>query len=156
MGADDSLSGGAGDDTLDGGEGNDSLYGESGNDSLSGGGGADTLYGGAGDDTLSGGAGDDSLFGGAGDDTFVYGPGGGNDTITDFSGGDAIDLTALSAITGFSDISSLITADGTTAIIDLTSLDAGTIRLENVTVSDLDADDFEFYEAAPPVDPSID
>ena len=86
-----------GNDTLDGGSGNDYLYGGSGNDLLSGGSGNDYLDGGAGDDVLIGGAGNDTLNGGAGNDTFRYlsvadmvG-----DSITNFQGGDRLDLSAL-------------------------------------------------------------
>jgi Ca2+-binding RTX toxin-like protein len=102
-----------------------------------------------GDDTLTGGEGDDTLTGGEGDDTFVFGTDHGTDTITDFTNGeDMIDLTRISGITGFDDLS--ISADGTTAVIDLTAHSGGTIRVENVDVADLDAGDFSFFEA--PVD----
>ena len=37
-------------------------------------------------------------------------------------------------------------ADGTTAVIDLTSQGGGTIRLVDTNVSDLDAADFTFYD----------
>ena len=75
----------------------------------------------------------------------------GTDTVTDFANGtDLIDLTALTGIDEFSDLSGLITADGATAVIDLTGQGGGTIRLENTAVTDLDADDFDFYEA--PID----
>ena len=40
-----------------------------------------------------------------------------------------------------------ITADGTSAVIDLSDYGGGEIRLENVAVADLDAEDFNFYEA---------
>ena len=64
-----------------------------------------------------------------------------------------IDLRAISGLADFESLS--ITADGTTAVIDLTGYDVGTIRLENVEAADLDADDFVFAPAAPdetPVD----
>ena len=60
---------------------------------------------------------------------------------------DMIDLTALTQITGWSDISSLISADGTAAVIDLSTKGGGSIRLEGVAVTDLDADDFDFYDS---------
>ena len=159
---DDTLSGGAGDDWIIGGSGDDTLSGDAGDDALLGGSGDDTLSGGAGDDllhgstgdddlsggagrdTLIGDAGDDTLTGGAGADTFVYIPGGGNDTIEDFTDGeDNIDLTTFTGVTGFADLT--ITADGDDAEIDLSAHGGGTLRLENVNVSDLDAEDFLFY-----------
>ena len=124
-----------------------------GHDTIVGDRGHDTLDGGAGDDTLIGGAGNDSLWGGTGADTFVFAAGHGNDTIKDFTDGDdAIDLTAFTEITGFSDLT--ITADGTAAVIDLSAQGGGTIRLEDVDVDDLDADDFLFCE--PPQEPVVD
>ena len=128
---------GEGNDTINGGDGYDRLHGEEGDDSIDGGADGDMLYGGSGDDHLTG---------GTGADTFVFESGHGTDTVSDFTDGeDMIDLSALTGITAFSDLS--IAADGTTAVIDLTSEGGGTIRLENVDVSDLDADDFVFYEA---------
>lgn len=56
-----------------------------------------TLWGGAGDDTITGGAGNDSLAGGAGADVFIFAPLQGQDTITDFTNGDQIDLSAIRA-----------------------------------------------------------
>ena len=147
-----------GNDTLYGGEGDDKLRGFGGDDVLYSGAGDDTLEGdndarstrtGVGDDTLDGGAGDDTMWGGAGNDTFVFQAGHGNDTIKDFTDReDTIDLTALTDIAGFEDLT--IMADGTTAVINLTEQGGGTIRLENFNVDDLDARDFQFYE--PPVD----
>ena len=70
--------------TIHGQDGNDSITGNAGNDELYGDEGNDTLKGG--DDVLCGGAGDDKLEGGSGDDSYVFGPGCGNDSITDGSG----------------------------------------------------------------------
>ena len=93
-------------------------------------------------------SGDDTLRGSWGDDTFIFAAGHGNDTITDFTDGeDAIDLTAISGISGFQDLT--IAADGSAAVIDLTEYGGGTIRLENTDVTDLDTEDFVF--SAPPV-----
>jgi Ca2+-binding RTX toxin-like protein len=56
----------------------------------------DTLTGTSGNDVITGFGGNDRLTGGGGSDTFVYTAHGfGNDTITDFSAADRIDLSAL-------------------------------------------------------------
>lgn len=62
---------------------------------LLGTGGADSMFGRQGDDTITGGAGDDVLRGGAHSDRFVFRAGDGDDTIVDFTAGDAIDASAL-------------------------------------------------------------
>ena len=59
---------------------------------------------------------------------------------------------AIVSGTGFDDLT--ITADGTSAVIDLSDYGGGEIRLENVAVADMDAEDFIFYEA--PADPGTD
>ena len=149
-----------GDDTLtgsqvSGGEGDDTItltgglisyaHGGEGDDRITGGAAfMDILVGGEGDDTIAGGAGTNHLHGGEGDDTFVIAAGQTLTTIYDFTNGDdTIDLSNI-GITEFSDLT--ITADGDDAVIDLSSQGAGTVRLENVDVADLDADDFVFME----------
>ena len=150
---DDVLYGGGGGDWLVGGNDNDELYGGEDNDRLVDGAGDDTLYGGAGDDTLSGGVGNDVLHGGTDSDIFLFAAGEGDDTVKDFTDGeDLIDLTQISGIAGFDDLT--ITADGTTAVLDLTGQGGGTIRLENVDVANLGEEDFQFYE--PPVEVEVD
>jgi Ca2+-binding RTX toxin-like protein len=112
------LAGGGGDDGLQGGGGKDLLLGDGaiagnfGDAGLSGaqqtvlegvGAGADTLDGGAGTDTLIGGGGGDHLTGGNGGDAFVFlslddsGSAGGIDLITDLTGKDVIDVSAIDA-----------------------------------------------------------
>ena len=104
-------------------------------------------------DRLEGGDGNDTLTRGAGADLFEFLPGDGNDVIKDFTDGeDTIDLSGITGVTAFDDLT--ITADGTTAVIDLSDYGGGEIRLENVAVSDLDAEDFSFYE--PPADAGTD
>ena len=73
-------------------------------DRLTGDAGANTLWGGNGDDVITGGLGADFLKGGAGNDSFVYTSvadstvaAAGKDTITDFTAGDKIDLSAIDA-----------------------------------------------------------
>ena len=97
------------------------------------------LEGGAG--PLMGEDGDDTLDGGSGYDAFVLQVRHGTDTILDSTAGDdMIDLSAVTGITAFTDLT--ITTDGTTAVIDLTSEGGGTIRLEDTDVADVDATDF--------------
>ena len=89
---------------------------------------------------------DDTLAGGAGSDTFFFGSEGGNDVITDFANGeDLVDLSQFRTVSSFSDLS--ITSDANGVTIDLTAHGGGTIRLESISVNDLDAEDFQFYEA---------
>ena len=57
----------------------------------------------------------------------------------DFTDGDdQIDLSNISGITGFDDLT--ITADGDDVVISLSDHGAGSVRLQDVGVSDLDAD----------------
>ena len=72
-------------------------------------------------------------------------------TIVDFTDGDdRIDHSNISGITGFDDLT--ITAEGDAEVSDLGDLDAGSVRLEKVSVSDLDAGDFVFAAATAAVD----
>ncbi|MDE2759426.1 MAG: calcium-binding protein [Paracoccaceae bacterium] len=164
----DILDGGAGDDVLFGGDGmdllvgnsgNDTLYGDQGNDLLDGNAGNDVLYGGGGNDTLNGGGGEDILNGGTGDDIlwgdfcnpdsadiFVVGIGEGKDTIKDFGDGmDKIDLTAFVTLDTVSDLS--YTQVGSDVVIDLSSVNGGSVILEGINVSDLDDTDFIFHNS---------
>ena len=141
----DTIYGGAGEDHVLGGAGDDELYGGKGNDWIDGGTGNDELSGGAGNDTLYANWGDNTLEGGEGEDTFAFipSPSGGTNVITDFADGeDNIDLSRIEGISGFEDLT--ITADGNDAVIDLSGHGAGTIRLQNTSVDDLDATDFLF------------
>jgi Ca2+-binding RTX toxin-like protein len=171
----DTLLGGSDNDLLRGGSGDDELYGEDGDDVLSGASGLDHLNGGAGNDlllmegdfgTVSG-----SNFGfygtrvgGAGADTFrVMSSGGGNtgfsvsgssfsayNLIADFDtsqAGEIIDLTALSWIRGFSDLSIQgMSINGTQfARISATNgTDELAITLRGVSASTLTASHFKF------------
>ncbi len=137
----DMLDGGNGDDTLDGGEGDDTIRGSNGNDDLIGGRGNDTLDGGNSDDTLDGGEGDDLLTGGNGSDLFVFGASFGTDFIADFRHGDRIAFEdgIFAALADVLDASAQVGAD-----VVITAEADGTITLENVTRSSLDASDFLF------------
>jgi Ca2+-binding RTX toxin-like protein len=112
------------------------------------------IFGGEGDDTINAGTGSNYVQGGAGADTFAVESGQTLTTIGDFTDGDdQIDLSNISGITGFSDLT--ITDDHGTAVIDLSSQGAGTIRLTGVATTDLDADDFVFAESTTQVDDSM-
>lgn len=101
----DRLVGGSGADYMLGGASGDKLFGGTEGDQMFGEAGNDVLWGEAGNDTLSGGAGDDIMGGGSGNDRFVFLNNFGDDTVLDFSiGSDLIDLSAVSAITSFSDL----------------------------------------------------
>ncbi len=134
---DDELDGGTGDDLLVGGDGNDNaLVGGDGDDELFGGTGDDELYGENGDDLLVGGDGQDMLTGGSGDDTFVFGPGSGDDTITDFdlandilSLTDGLEIDTTEDVNG--DTDTLVTFDSgdTVTLLGVTGITEGDLVL---------------------------
>ncbi|MFD2175254.1 M10 family metallopeptidase C-terminal domain-containing protein [Rhodobacter lacus] len=129
----DTVHGGAGNDRVLAGNGNDLIWGDSGNDFIAGR---------AGDDTISGGLGDDTLWGGLGADSFVFYPGEGDDLIRDFAPGtDVIDLTALSGLSDWADLSAHLSQQGANAVLDFGDL---TITLFQVSSGALDSHDFLF------------
>lgn len=85
---------------------NNTLRGTDADETIRALGGKDKIFAGAGDDTLEGGAGRDLLSGQAGADIFKFANKNGQDDIKDFSfaDGDRIDLSAITAITGFDDL----------------------------------------------------
>jgi Ca2+-binding RTX toxin-like protein len=93
----------AGNDVFNGTAGNDTLSGGGGNDVLNGLDGNDSLDGGTGADSLTGGLGSDTSFGGGGNDLFIFNTlaespfGPSRDSITDFTVGDKIDVSAIDA-----------------------------------------------------------
>jgi Ca2+-binding RTX toxin-like protein len=120
--------------TIDGGAGNDIIFGS---------GGSDTLLGGNGNDTLGGGGGPDTLTGGIGNDTFVYGPGGGADTVTDFTiGGDRINLAAFAGIHSLGDVLALATQVGADTVLNFGA--GNTLTLLGVTRTALTSGNFAF------------
>ena len=142
------LLGGLGNDTLNGRDGADVLFGDIGQDVLNGGGGADSLAGGADFDILLGSTGNDTLTGGGGSgDVFIFQDGFGQDTVTDFDALDdteVLDISALSAVT-FTDYATFETNHLATDGSDVVFTAGGdSIRLENVTLADLDENDFTF------------
>jgi serralysin len=113
-----------------------------------GGAGADTLNGNTLANRLDAGAGSDFLSGGGGYDTFVYKLGYGADTITDFSD-DRIDLSGISTIVDFGDVSELTAQVGANTVITFSA--GNTLTLQNVTVATLTAANFVFNGVSMPV-----
>jgi Ca2+-binding RTX toxin-like protein len=168
-GGDNVLAGDIGNDTLLGGDGSDTLYGDgriiidvhgvgtSGPITTYGDvvttfpddpelvSGNDTLVGGKGDDTLVGGGGDDILTGSQGEDRFVFGPGSGDDHVTDFAKKDVIAIDGIAGIDDFSDLT--IVNSGGSAVISWGTGDS--ITLDGYKASKLSAADFDFGATAP-------
>ena len=142
----DKIFGGGGDDDINGGAGNDLIEGNAGRDTIDGGFGDDTIFGGGGRDVIDGSEGNDVLFGNRGSDTFIFVDGSGQDEIGDFNANDdneVIDLSGLSAITDFDDLSeNHLSQEGDDAVIDDGA--GTTITLRSVNIADLDANDFIF------------
>mgnify|MGYP000238485120 CR=1 FL=1 len=121
------ITGDSTDDTLIGDAGPNAIYGLEGDDTLTGTGGTDQLYGGTGHDTLTGGKGDDQLTGGEGNDVFVFATGDGQDTITDFSAGDMIDLRRLESVSSFTEVLAAATQVDSDTILDFGNGDSVTL-----------------------------
>lgn len=141
----DALFGEGGDDTLHGGEGDDRLFGGHGNDELAGDRGADFLSAGSGFDRIDGGPGDDLLRGDLNWDVFIFADGHGQDTIADFEAlnhFERIDLSALSEIDGYADLVGEIRQVGANVVIETD--DGSSITLLDVSLADLNSDDFIF------------
>ena len=152
----DTLRGGDGDDTIDGGTASDTLFGDAGNDTLIGAGGKDTLDGGDGDDNLNGGGGNDVLIGAGGNDTmtggatsdrFIFADAFGNDTITDFENNrDVLDFSAHSSLNTLAAVLAVSSQVGADVLIAFDG--NNTLTLQNFTLADLNAGDFDFGAAA--------
>lgn len=128
---------------------NDTINGTGGADLIYGFGGNDTINGGGGSDTINGGSGNDLLTGGAGNDKFVYDAREfGADTITDFSGGDKIDLSGL-GVSSLADLTPFMSQVGSNVQISL--FYAGfteSITVQNATLASLTASSFVFNTSA--------
>ncbi len=115
------------------------------NDLLIGDGRANRISGGAGVDWIRGEGGDDLLTGGAGRDVFSFGPGFGQDTITDFTRGeDVLDFRSFALNVG--DFATWrqthIASSGADAVV---TVEPGhSVTLTGVTASMLQASDFLF------------
>ncbi len=103
--------------------------------------GNDILDGGKGDDTLLGGGGDDELTGGKGRDTFIFGPGDGDDVITDFEKNkDTILFDGIAGVDDFGDLT--FTKIGSDVLVTWGTADS--ILLEGVKLNQIHAGDFMF------------
>lgn len=121
----------------------DTIYGTSANDYLNGGGGADKIYGGAGDDYIVGGLKRDVLTGGAGHDTFLFKMGDDLDKITDFTfgvGGDTIIFAGNAKVTSMANL--VFTQTGADLYVKYGV--NSTVILQNHTLADVNASNFEF------------
>jgi Ca2+-binding RTX toxin-like protein len=156
------LAGDSGADSLSGGDGDDTLYGDGrvivDTHGTGGSGpivtyvdasdlpfgdpaGNDVLNGGKGDDTLWGGGGDDLLTGGKGGDLFGFGPGDGDDRITDFEKNkDTIFFQGISGVDDFGDLT--FTKVGSDVLITWGTGDS--ILLEGVKLNQIHSGDFMF------------
>ena len=134
----DLLDGGADNDTISGGIGNDFARGRAGDDLASGNEGNDVVFGGFGRDSTSGDAGDDFLGIVFGANTLRFSDGDGDDTVVGYDPGiDGFDLTAVSGLDDFSDLS--LTDTGNDVLVDYGS---GSFRLNNTEFSSVEAGDF--------------
>jgi Ca2+-binding RTX toxin-like protein len=149
----DSLSGGDGADTLygdgrvtvdthgTGGSGPIVTYGDVADLPFPDPGGNDVLNGGKGDDSLWGGGGDDLLTGGKGNDLFGFGPGDGDDRITDFEKNkDTIFFDGIAGVDDFGDLT--FTKIGSDVLVTWGTSDS--ILLEGVKLNQIHAGDFMF------------
>jgi Ca2+-binding RTX toxin-like protein len=137
--------GDVGGDTMRGGRLEDWMWGQDDRDQLTGGNGDDTLDGGGQGDTLTGGRGDDLLIGGGGSDRFVFNPGFGHDVVTDFdaTGAGADVIRFSTALFGsFNQVGNRMSQVGDDVVIKVSA--DQTIVLQDVTLADLDAGDFQF------------
>ncbi|MBM7066369.1 hypothetical protein [Actibacterium sp. 188UL27-1] len=126
---------GAGDDVYNGADGR--VIGI-----VDGGAGADVLTGGVRDDLLAGGAGNDVLTGGRSSDTFIFAEidSPSSDIITDFEDGrDVIDVSDFD-FDGLADIQVSQVGQDTVLIF----AEANAVRLQDVSVDQITADDFIF------------
>jgi Ca2+-binding RTX toxin-like protein len=136
----DTLAGNNGANVLKGNDGNDTLYGNGGDDTLKGGNDNDVLNGGAGADHLNGGGGNDLLTGAGNNDTFTFSGNFGQDTIADFSASDSekIDLSAVSAISDFTDlVNNHLQTDVATGFALIDDGAGDTILLNGITAAEI-------------------
>jgi Ca2+-binding RTX toxin-like protein len=119
------------------------MTGNAGNNVLLGLGGNDMLLGGDGNDTLDGGIGINTLTGGAGNDIFMM-KGGAATTITDFSAGDSIDISALTK----AGAQATIVQSGNDLVIRYSTGDTLILQNENIGDIKISASGFVFAAGA--------
>ncbi len=140
----------AGNDIAFGGDGNDKIFGGIGDDEIDLGDGNDEAFGGGGQDILNGAGGNDLLSGGGAGDIFVFAANQGADRITDFSTGDAIEITAFGITDGgasdqdWRDATSSVVTSGSGENVTIAWDGGGTLVLEAVGIGSLTDSDFIF------------
>ncbi|APT56167.1 hypothetical protein RGI145_02610 [Roseomonas gilardii] len=114
-----------------------SLTGGGANGLLIGNSGANRLEGGGGNDRLEGGGGADVLVGGAGADQFVIQAAAGSVTIADYNPtqGDVLRFEGIGGLARFSDLAAHASVSNGDTVIDLTGLNAPSVRLVGFTGS---------------------
>ncbi|MGB9365778.1 MAG: Ig-like domain-containing protein [Xanthobacteraceae bacterium] len=117
------------------------INGGNGKDTIVGTAGDDTINGGNGKDSITGGAGNDILTGGNGADTFIFGPGFGDDTITDFGNGPDQIQFDHTVFANFAAVQAAMTQVGVDTVI---THGIDSITLQHVTATSLHASDFLF------------
>ena len=124
----------------------DTIFGTAAGDYLNGGGGADKINGGGGNDFIVGGLKRDVLTGGAGSDTFLFRMGDDLDRITDFTfgaGGDTIIFAGNPVVTSMANLKFTQTGADLYVKYGVNS----TVILQNHTIADVDASNFQFDPA---------
>jgi Ca2+-binding RTX toxin-like protein len=117
---------------LAGNEFDQKLFGSAGRNKLDGGGGGDTLIGGGGSDTLQG---------GSGDDVFQSRHSADDITIADFTLGEDKFMFFKRGLTEFEELSHYMKQSGNDVVIDYAF---SFVRIENIDIDDLTANDFLF------------
>jgi Ca2+-binding RTX toxin-like protein len=104
------------------------------------------LFGDAGDDTLIGREGDDTLIGGADNDTFAFAKNEGNDIVTDFKANGDHDVIEIQSdiFKDFADMLWSTKQVGNDTVIKLDAAGSTVITLQNVDMSTLQAQDFNY------------
>ena len=121
------------------------VIGTANSDNLFGGLGKDTISGGGGADIIDGGAGNDMLTGGTGADRYIFGHGSGQDTITDFSASEIIDVSGSTGFSGFIALEQV----GADTLVRFSATD--TLVLQHVTASHLTGANFSYAPGPLPI-----
>ena len=123
---------------------NNTVFGAAGNDTLHGG--INSVFGSQFADSIRGSAGNDTLWGLGGNDAFVYiTPSFGNDTLEDFNAGAGTDDFLQFDDGVFANFDAVLAASQQVGADVLITLDgANSIRLLNVDLANLHANDFMF------------